>query len=595
MNEIKEDVKEAVKPAMDKDIQKPDEIDNGKNISQASQNVSKTANEARNDEKDIADPGKGKGFDWGSDKKGREKPIEETTGYVESQKDSLGVKSVDVNQAKNELPNQEQNEKIQDDNSSQNVVKKPVEKEEKKEEKNVTDSVPQETKTENKEEERKVSALGKTSDYSLGVGVSAKGNDLEPTHFIGTQKRGLLENGQQVVELKIDKEAWLKASPDKKGMLKVSLYDPKNSIKDGFSDKVLMIPHEKVRALQADENGKLKLIVAENEPGKKNTRIEVFEDTQINRERIIAKNPNPLGDTPALQRERALDAKLEHGFYGYKMDVTMRDIRNNMNPEKQAQFDKLDHNGVKEVINNPANKEKYTEYEEKLNDKKLESFKQGSTIKVNGSVIGKDDVIAVKLKFEKEEGEKIFVKDENNQTHKLEPTEVLKGNLSKEDEARVKTETLKEIATGIDVNPKIAQNEALEQKVTEKTTYKEYVENMSPSDQAIEKNKTPNEINATINENKEKLRENEKNVLDGKSIGINGEMKEKPDPAKELSKAILNGKKEDVDKLIESGVKADKSHIKLMNEMKSSGRDLDPKIEQTVKASIPEQSVKVKM
>lgn len=578
--------------------------DHEKNVAQAAQNINRTSQDARNDDKDIADPAKGKGYKFGREKdmvvekessatisavSEKEQNISKEVGSKEGTasgvKESSEIKIDPVDKKEENTQNQTQN---------QSQTKKPA-KEEKQEEgeKEVKNEIQPEGKRE--DEERKITALGPSVDNSLGVAITGKGKDLEPTHFIGTQKRSLLENGQQVVELNIDKEAWMKALPDKNGMLKVSLHDSKSTLKDGFSDKVLLIPQERVKALQPDENGRLKLIVAENEPGKKNSKIEVFEDNAINRERIVSKNPNPLGDTPELQRERALDSKLEHGFYGYKMDVTMKDVRNNMPPEKQAEFDKLDYKGVKAVIDDPANKQKYTEFEEKLETKKLDAFKQGKPLEVNGSAIGKDDVGVSKINFEKAEGDKIHVKDEKGQSHVLDEKELLKGSLQKQDEERIRKETLKEIASGINVNPSIANEKAQETKVTEKTTYKEYVDNMTPGEQAEVKNKPANEVKENISDNKDKLRENEKNVLEGRTVDDKGDLKEKPDPSKELSKAILNGKKEDVDNILKEGIKPDQTHVKLMNEMKSTGRELDPGIENAVKAAMPEQSTKIKV
>lgn len=53
-----------------------------------------------------------------------------------------------------------------------------------------------------------------------------------------------------------------------------------------------------------------------------------------------------------------------------------------------------------------------------------------------------------------------------------------------------------------------------------------------------------------------------------------------------FKKAILKNDKEMVGEFLKQGVKPDQSHLKLMNEMKSSGRELNPDIEQSIKQNI---------
>lgn len=453
------------------------------------------------------------------------------------------------------------------------------------------------------EKASKITALGEQHDNSLGAGVQAKNkDDLQPTHFIGTQKRALMENGQQVVELNIDKEAWLKAKPDKDGMLKVSLYDPKSTSKDAFSNTVLMISQDKVKSLQPDENGRLKLIVAEDQVGTKKPKIEVFEDNEINRARIQAKNPNPLGDSPQLAKERMLDKPLEHGFYGYKMDISMRDVKNQMPQDKQLAIDKMSDKELEKVIKDPKNQYEYTRYEEKLEQKQLEKFKSGSEIEIGGHVVGTEKGIE-KIKFQEEKvnpanGEKtIIAKNEEGKEFKLSEDDVKKGHLTAQEQKEIKTETLKEVGKEINTSPNLKQEqkEAMETKVGKESVYKDYVDNMTPADKAEVNKKSGEEIKDGIRENERTLKDNEKAVKEGKTVTSGGEKAEKPDPAKELSKAIYTGKKEDVDNLLSSGVKVQDSHLKLMKEMKDEGLSIDPRIETAVKAAIPEPSNKMRM
>ncbi|MGV8829925.1 MAG: hypothetical protein ACWA6U_16585 [Breznakibacter sp.] len=552
-------------------------------LTSAADAVNKTVKEARQ-EKDIADVDfKMPRFKKSNSISGNT-TADQTVGVIE--KDMPGVKSKEADQKKD--PSKEEE-------TQSSTVKKPVEKKE-KEEKQEEGVKPSDDNKVETEKENKITALGEEHNNALGTGIKAKKDmDLQPTHFIGTQKRSILENGQQVVELNIDKDAWLKAAPDKHGMLKVSLYDAKSTSKDAFSETVLMIPKDKVQSLTPDENGRLKLIVAEDQPGKKNTEIKVFEDTEINRTRIVAKNPNPLGDTPDLQKERALDAKLEHGFYGYKMDISMRDIKNEMTPAQQVAIDKMSASELKGVVDNPANSEKYTMYEEKLAEKQMQRFKEGAPMEIKGELIGKED--QAKVTFEKDRDNMVVVKDESGKQHMLNEDDLKKGTLNKQDLAGIKKETLKEIGSEIDlsVSQKKQQEQAMDTKIGEKTTYKDYVDNMSPQQQGEIKSKTGEEIKDTVSEDKNSLKNNEKNVLDGKTISKDGEKIDKPDPSKELSKAIFSGKKEDVDKLLSSGVSVEKNHIKLIKEMKDEGLKIDPGIEKAIKQAMPEPSTKVRM
>jgi len=81
------------------------------------------------------------------------------------------------------------------------------------------------------------------------------------------------------------------------------------------------------------------------------------------------------------------------------------------------------------------------------------------------------------------------------------------------------------------------------------------------------------------------------NYLENQLKTGNNQKPQKNNTPKELlSKAILANDEKKVNKLLNDGIKVDKSHLKLMSEMKTSPKyDLNPKIESTVKASLASQ------
>lgn len=159
-------------------------------------------------------------------------------------------------------------------------------------------------------------------------------------------------------------------------------------------------------------------------------------------------------------------------------------------------------------------------------------------------------------------------------------------------EPQTHTKTTKESTTNEKVESSTIKDEKdkLDVPITEKTNYKEYVEKMSPGDQADVKAKTAGEIKTDIHENKETLKKSEVNITEGKSITKTGEKIDKSDPQKEMSIAIIRNDKNKVEKMIENGVTPNDKHMKLMGEMKDKGHKLDSGLEKMVTNSIPSQS-----
>ncbi len=503
---------------------------------------------------------------------------------------------------------------------------------------------------EKEESEKDVYALGKTGDENLGSGKEMKNmKDLLPTHPIGRQERELLANDQQVVTLDIDKKEWLKAKPDSNGNLHVSLYNANNP-DDKFNRTVLKVPVAKVKMMEPDKDGRIKLMVAEEKPGHRKSAIQVYQDTPMNREKLVHKNPNVLSDTPELQKERVMNKPLKHGMWGYEMNVTMQDLKEKMNPENQQFLDKLDAEGIRQVKSDPEIQETYTFYEDMYNKRLQKEFENGMPIKLHLDEKYQD---AHFIKMDKEE-ETYLVKDESNKLHTVPAEVVQKAKVSSENNEILKSYVTKDISnkleggnaigraaqkaidtlykkddpvigeniaksritstSGINIdiedprtsleikeeikegvkhfpgrvdNNKEQKEEALKTPISEKREYKDFVEKMPVDQQGEIKSKPADQIKSEAQKDAPELRKNEHNVSEGSTIKKDGKKTDELSLNQQFSKAIVNNDKKSVKRLLEEGHKPADNHVQLMKEMKQNNNKVDQTIEISIKNAVP--------
>ncbi|MCT4648370.1 MAG: hypothetical protein N4A74_25515 [Carboxylicivirga sp.] len=517
---IREIKDEAIESKDDKNVTKKEKTELeqigstiGKKVSHS---IQKNAKSAKADERVIANPDTG--F---KPKYGKRSPTEpevkpEVSGLKKDQEkvDIAGVKK--------------EEEQKPDDHVKQQKpgAKKPSEKKnENQEEGQATGEKPSIDNQDPKE--TNVNSLGEASHNAVGIGKEMKNmKDLEPTHNIGRQKRELLANDQQVVSLDIDKKEWLKAKPDKNGNLHVSLYDPDNP-NDKFNKTVLEIPVNKVKMMEPDQNGRIKLMVAEEKPGHRKSAVQVYQDTPTNREKLVHKNPNVLNDTPELQKERVMNKPLEHGFYGNEMDVTMKDIHNQMKPENQKVIDNMPVQNLKEFIKDPETIEKYTMYEDLYQKDKEAAINKGMPVEVPGEAIGKPGeqvTVSVKPGIDTTKAD-MKVLDVKGQEYDIKNQDLYKGIPSPADDEKIKTNVVKDVSEAIESTP---MNKIVD-RVAEKIDkgFADDIKNMRLTNQLpVNDYNVTNDDVTKFREKIEEMKQGEKEVKVTEKVDIEAQKKE---------------------------------------------------------------------
>lgn len=284
---------------------------------------------------------------------------------------------------------------------------------------------------------------------AVGEGERAKaGDNLKIDRIIGKQNREHLSNGQQVVSLDIDKEKWLKAEPDKDGNLKITLYSPLvNDKNDNFSSSVIKVPRHMVATMPTDESGRIKLLVAERTPGRE-SKLDVYMDSPQRREDIAAKNKNLLGEETLLLKEKMLDKPVKHPMFGHEMGFKRKDLVNNMSEEKQSEIKVMGAQDLKEMFNNPKNKELLSEYHLRYENKLAEKIVDGQVEAKALSTVGGKMEMAKVTEAEHDPSLRLFsYKLEGAENRVNTHSEDLSSNVSiaEKDHLMIKNEVLSDI------------------------------------------------------------------------------------------------------------------------------------------------------
>lgn len=501
---------------------------------------SKTASQAQHDGRDIADPSEGIEL-------GKSKPV--SPREVLPTGDVAGVVSETKNLA-TDLAGETKNKSVVESESANSIQNSVSRK-----------------KDEDEDELKNLPGLSleKTEDRDKSVGVNDpdvlghgertdKNAHFKIDQIIGKQTREVLSNGQQVISLDIDKEKWLATKPDSDGNLKVSLYSPLiNDKDDNFSNSIIKVPYHKVATLAPDENGRIKLLISEQRPGE-NSKLDVHLDTRARRDEIEAKTGKVFGQDSSQIKEKVLDKPLEHGFWGYPMEITGRELIKQMSEEKQAVVDKMDVNSLKSMLQNPDNQCEYAYYEKMYAERLVEKCKGGAEVKIcedDEAGYPKEKRIET-IVLVKEEGynDRVKFKDSDEKHHDLDLERFVKAAvIDKNLHEEIKNETLVEIAKAVNLNPESNQIKDVEKS-------KKFV--LERSEHQI---KTGGEVNQDGSVSSQVL-------------------------SKSLSKAIYNNDHQAVSKILESGGQVvRKEHMALMKEMKQNDMPLSEKIKHDVESN----------
>lgn len=345
--------------------------------------------------------------------------------------------------------------------------------------------------------------------FILGQGDKVRSEaKLRPQHIIGKQSREILENGQMVVVMDIDKKKLLQAQPDQKGYMKISLYRKDSKEIDQFSKVILKIPRAQIRAMKEDENGRVKLLVAEANPNNKISEkrplkkpMLVMKDNEANRSMLIRKNPiikskygvvggldiktdevtgeksNAKIDAASEEKELLLKKPLVNQFSGEEVGINFGRIREHLDEDGKKKIDSLNTIQLKEVINNPKNNEEYSKYREKIHENTLEFIKNNKeeTYRIdptsipgneNNEKVNKTNERFVDVRFEREDkGSFIFV-DKNKSEYSLSSMDIKNSAVAifKEQDDKIVEKTIKELAQKMDIGTELKVTEGNQQK-----------------------------------------------------------------------------------------------------------------------------------
>lgn len=588
---------------------------NGSIIKGFERQMSKTAQQAQHDSRDIADPseeiklGTKKDFERKLDDKNEEvSGVSDKSQELSTEKELSGeTKSKSqpsINDEKISVEeNVDSNLKTTSQGNSPGQVKKKNEEEDEVEDLLQKDAGGEVSGLDPslKQSEKIETSLSS----AVGEGERAKaGDNLKIDHIIGKQNREHLSNGQQVVSLDIDKEKWLKAKPDKDGNLKITLYSPLvNDKNDNFSSSVIKVPRHVVATMPTDESGRIKLLVAERTPGRE-SKLDVYMDSPQRREDIAVKNKNLLGEETLLLKEKMLDKPVKHPMFGYEMGFKRKDLVNNMPEEKQSEIKVMGAQDLKEMFNNPKNKELLSEYYLRYENKLAEKIVDGQVEAKALSTVGGKMEMAKVTEAEHDPSLRLFsYKLEGAENRVNTHSEDLSSNVSiaEKDHLMIKNEVLSDIGKEIQLrppsidhgvsavseNPDILEKEKImDTQITPETKYKDYVGKMSADDQGAVTKKSAEELAKEVSSKAPDLAGNEHQIKGPGQIKQDGSL-ESNSASEKLTAAIYKNDEKLVSKLLQNSENGlGKEHLKLISQMKEAGQDLSPKIESEVKAAV---------
>lgn len=604
---------------------------NGSIIKGFERQMSKTVQQAQHDSRDIADPseeiklGTKKDFERKLDDKNEEvSGVSDKSQELSTEKELSGeTKSKSQPSINDEKISVEENVDSNLKTTSQGNSPGQVKKKNEEEDDEVEDLLQKDAGGEvsGLDPSLKQSEKIETSlSSAVGEGERAKaGDNLKIDHIIGKQNREHLSNGQQVVSLDIDKEKWLKAKPDKDGNLKITLYSPLvNDKNDNFSSSVIKVPRHVVATMPTDESGRIKLLVAERTPGRE-SKLDVYMDSPQRREDIAVKNKNLLGEETLLLKEKMLDKPVKHPMFGYEMGFKRKDLVNNMPEEKQSEIKVMGAQDLKEMFNNPKNKELLSEYYLRYENKLAEKIVDGQVEAKALSTVGGKMEMAKVTEAEHDPSLRLFsYKLEGAENRVNTHSEDLSSNVSiaEKDHLMIKNEVLSDIGKEIqlrppsidhgvsavsenpDIKPEIQagiedkptqdleKEKIMDTQITPETKYKDYVGKMSADDQGAVTKKSAEELAKEVSSKAPDLAGNEHQIKGPGQIKQDGSL-ESNSASEKLTAAIYKNDEKLVSKLLQNSENGlGKEHLKLISQMKEAGQDLSPKIESEVKAAV---------
>lgn len=314
-----------------------------------------------------------------------------------------------------------------------------------------------------------------------------------------------------------------------------------------------------------------------------------------------------------------LDKPVKHPMFGYEMGFKRKDLVNNMPEEKQSEIKVMGAQDLKEMFNNPKNKELLSEYYLRYENKLAEKIVDGQVEAKALSTVGGKMEMAKVTEAEHDPSLRLFsYKLEGAENRVNTHSEDLSSNVSiaEKDHLMIKNEVLSDIGKEIqlrppsidhgvsavsenpDIKPEIQagiedkptqdleKEKIMDTQITPETKYKDYVGKMSADDQGAVTKKSAEELAKEVSSKAPDLAGNEHQIKGPGQIKQDGSL-ESNSASEKLTAAIYKNDEKLVSKLLQNSENGlGKEHLKLISQMKEAGQDLSPKIESEVKAAV---------
>lgn len=294
------------------------------------------------------------------------------------------------------------------------------------------------------------------SDDEIVVGKNYTPSNKEKLKFdeekgsvnIGAFKRDVLENGQRIGVLEVDKEMVKHLTVDKEGNYTISLKSDRFK-GDDFLHQEIKINSKEFNKLSADENGMVKLLVFEKQAGgqiDEKKELVVMKDTEANRQGLIEKNKDVkyTGEERVREREKIMDTPITP-------NIKFRDVYNQMNDDDKGEIAKKDNDSLKRFINDNKKPMEGIEEAIKVGEVK-EKQKTGSKMFLNESESGnRTKVVCMGI----DGSGKVIYKDDSGKEQKMNPYEIgEKIDLHKDTKQKISKEAFKEAIGGLNLTEK---------------------------------------------------------------------------------------------------------------------------------------------
>lgn len=268
------------------------------------------------------------------------------------------------------------------------------------------------------------------SDTKLIIGYSAKDmkkvkvEELETSSMnelnVGSFKREVLENGQRVGVLEIDKNVLKALKKDEEGNYTVSLHSPRFK-GDDFLCQYVKINEKELDKLQVEPNGKVRLLVSEKEPGgdiAEKRDLQVMRDTPENRKELEGNGyVKYSGEERIQEREKIMDTQLSP-------NIKFRDVFERMSKEEKGEVEKMENEPLKKFIE--ENKKPLGDIEESIRKEEVKLLTaKGRTVYLLDKD-GENKTAAKCLGLDKE-GKVLYKELKEGKEHQVNPFDVETG------------------------------------------------------------------------------------------------------------------------------------------------------------------------